>query len=143
MIQRAKTNQGLQEHVSEEVARENHQLDAFLKEMNAKYVGTDPIKDSKLLHYIKNFKQQQIADMMKSKKASSASKLEKDPFEVFGHGIQSYFLMMRALIYAFTALTVLFLPTLVIYSNGSAYSAYESAMDRLWVTPTLGNLGHA
>ena len=80
---------------------------------------------------------------MKSKKVSNASKLEKDPFEVFGHGIKSYFLMLRYLIYVFTVLTILFLPTAIIYSNGNAYSNIESAKDRFFVTPTLGNLGHA
>jgi len=39
-----------------------------------------------------------------------------DPFESFGHGIQSYFKMMEELICVFFIISILFIPVMYLYS---------------------------
>ena len=64
----------------------------------------------------------------------------KDPFNVFGHGIQSYFRMIRLILGAMAIISLLFVPIFYMYYNGGAFNDGEAAGGEVFM---LGNLGHA
>jgi len=63
-----------------------------------------------------------------------------DPFYLFGHGIKSYFLLLKALILIFALISLLFIPVFVFYRKGGAFEGQSGYALNSW---TLGNLGHA
>lgn len=73
---------------------------------------------------------------------TAAGTQAKDPFDKFGHGIQSYLRMLRMHIVVFFALTLLFLPVTYIYSQGGAFDGI-AAPNSFGASLTLGSLGHA
>ena len=64
----------------------------------------------------------------------------KDPFNVFGHGIQSYFRMIRLMLAVMAAISILFIPIFYMYYHGGAFNGSEGAGAAVCM---LGNLGHA
>lgn len=69
----------------------------------------------------------------------SSDKDVQDPFNLFGHGIQAYFRMMRLLMLVFAIITLLFLPVMYLYYQGGAFKATASILNQI----NLGNLGHS
>lgn len=70
---------------------------------------------------------------------------EEDPFDLFGHGIQSYFFMIKNLICLFFILSILSVPIMVSYAMGQTYNSQEDipiAAKVLGIV-SLGNLGGA
>jgi len=62
---------------------------------------------------------------------------DEDPFEVLGHGILSYFRMIEAVVCVFFVCTILFLPTMYMYSQGSGLVATGGSKY------VIANLGYA
>ena len=46
---------------------------------------------------------------------------KKNPFDAFGFGIISYFLVLRLMIFTFICLSLIFIPVMVIYLRGKNY----------------------
>ena len=105
------------------------------------YQGTDPIKDSKSIHKEKakkklGIKKNDQGIYVVNKLAKHAN---EDPFDQFGHGIKSYFAMMKMLIWVFVVLTILFIPIESMYKGGGSYNRLEDSFHKI----TIGNLGHS
>ena len=62
---------------------------------------------------------------------------DEDPFEILGHGILSYFRMIEVVICVFFICTILFLPTMYLYSKGDGFAVIGGS------SYYLGNLGFA
>ena len=79
-------------------------------------------KDAKRLH------KQQIADLADE---------GEDPYEVLGHGVLSYFRMIEVSICVFFFISILFIPTMYLYSKGTGYAIIPGS------NIFIGNLGFA
>ena len=73
--------------------------------------------------------------MEQSMQTQNSGKQAGDVFDVFGHGIKSYFFMMEEFIKAFCILTVMFCIIIAIYTSGQV----ELKKISIGLT-TLGNL---
>ena len=65
----------------------------------------------------------------------------KNPFDIYGFGIKSYFLVLKTMIYAFICLSILFAPVIVIYSKGNNYIDKKNQSNYWQISTTLGNMG--
>ena len=75
-------------------------------------------------------------------------KIKFDPFNDFGWGIKSYFILMRMLMWLFIVLSIMFTPTMYIYYQGGAFdfidkNLLDSMVSKVTIDFSLGNLGHA
>lgn len=63
----------------------------------------------------------------------------KDPFEIYGYGILSYFTLLRSLMGIFGVMTLLNIPLIIYYSQGN----YMKQTTGTWglYTFSLGNIG--
>ena len=66
---------------------------------------------------------------------------DADPFDTFGHGIQSYFRMIESMICTFFVANILIAPLAYVYYNGGAYE--DNPIDWKLAHMSLGNIGHA
>lgn len=102
---------------------EDDSLNGIISKENLSYSGTNPLEDAKKIY----------EEQMKGQGG-------EDPFDIFGHGIISYFRMIESLICVFFVCSLLFIPVFYLYCTGGAFnSGSESPLALL----TLGNLGHA
>ena len=103
-------------------------MDALILKENFAYSGTDILSDAKRAH----------KDTMRNNLTDDT----EDPFENFGHGIQSYFVMIENMIKVFALCSLLFLPIIYMYYKGNVYNdtrGLEALMGRF----SMGNLGHS
>jgi len=103
------------------------------------YEGTDPIEDSQVINEqekLKDLGVYKTPDMIHYQKLEVGK--QPDPFDVFGHGIKSYFRMMEMLMFVMVLISILFIPVFMMYRNGGAYRE-----DDMIASLTLGNIGHA
>ena len=68
-----------------------------------------------------------------------------DPFEMFGHGIMSYFKMMKYMIYIFLVLTIINLPSMYIYWTANdtvipSTAGYQQQLFGHIIKMSLGNM---
>ena len=70
---------------------------------------------------------------------------QEDPFDLFGHGIQSYFFMIKNLICLFFILSILSGPIMVSYAMGQTYNNQGDIpmLSMVLGVISLGNLGGA
>ena len=75
-------------------------------------MGTDPLEDAK----------RQWKDIVRRKflKINQENQLKKDAFDVYGHGVISYFRFIRILILTFSVISVMIIPLLALYGEGHA-----------------------
>lgn len=66
-------------------------------------------------------------------------KESEDPFVAYGHGIKAYFRMMLSITAVMFIITLLFVPVLIKYKNGGAYSTQGTFLSYY----SLGNIGHS
>ena len=93
-----------------QLATESDRLEQYLKHFRTSYEGTDPISDAEKVNLQTQLK------MTRSGKALGPTNVQKgDLFDLFGHGIKSYFFMITQLIHAYLFLTVLFVILIFIY----------------------------
>ena len=65
-----------------------------------------------------------------------------NPFKDYGPGILQYFLMIKLLILVFAFMSLMMSPVIYIYAQGTGYSFLKYIMERVLLSPTLGNMGH-
>jgi len=114
-------------------------LDDVFEYYSKKYEGTNPIEDAKIIHAEDKMKERGV---IKNPGQDVYHKVDKqqrpDPFDIFGHGIKSYFKMMEVLGLVMVIISILFIPVFTLYSHGDAYPE-DQTLARL----SLGNIGHA
>lgn len=93
-------------------------------------MGTDLISDSKRCH------RHNVANRHNQLKTNG------DPFEIFGHGIQSYFRVMEAFIKVFFVCSLLALGVMYMFYQGDTFNDV-GGLDAILTPLTIGNLGHA
>jgi hypothetical protein len=106
--------------------------DKLKKDFNIEYNGTDPIEDTIGIDVAKQSK------IFLTESDISAKKVENFPFEEYGLGITAYFRLMKNLIYVLLIVSVLVLPTLVIYGGENGY---KHSLDGIFLKSMLGNMG--
>ena len=111
-------------------------MQKHIDESGQVYKGTKPVHDGKKI-FVKNLKDKVKGDLQEV--ALEDMDQADDPYEVFGFGIIAYFSMMRYLMVAFALLTLAFMPTLYIYSQGKAFKGYVGTNSLN--SYSLGNLG--
>lgn len=124
----------------EKLEMEDRNLNKILKYYGSEYIGTDSIKDQTYLYEEARKKEYSIQlqnGILKKEKVGAESK--QDPYDVFGHGVQAYFRMLKMHIFAFFVISICFVPTMNIYSQGGAFDGFPVMGAFL----SLGNLGHA
>lgn len=95
----------------------NAKLDKVIASYGEEYEGTDPVKDSAKIHkedYMKKLgicKVESKYCVVDHKNKGEAG----DPFDIYGHGIKSYFTMMWTLVLVFLGLSILFVPVVINY----------------------------
>ena len=110
---------------------ESNRLEQYLKHFRTSYEGTDPISDAEKINL-----QTKLKMTGKSKTLGKEHEQKGDLFDLFGHGIKSYFFMITQLIYAYVFLSLLALILLAIYRLSNSHSDHLISMGQL----TLGNL---
>ena len=78
---------------------------------------------------------------MRQQKDKSSS--APDPFENYGPDVAAYFRLIKMLIVAFTILSLMILPVLIMNLNGEGYNFDFSIKEKLFLLTNMGNLGHA
>ena len=127
------------ELLKKSIKAENATLNKIIRHYGKKWEGTDPVKDMIKMYEEAQKKKLNIKSVDGILRETAAGTQVKDPFDKFGHGIQSYLRMLRMHIFVFFALTLLFLPVTYIYSQGGAFDGIATPGASL----TLGSLGHA
>ena len=84
---------------------EEYSLNTIIEKENFSYTGTDLLSDIEKIH------KEQMEKAIKKEKDDSV-----DPFDIFGHGIISYFRMIESLICVFFVCTLIFMPVIYLYS---------------------------
>lgn len=69
--------------------------------------------------------------------------IKKEPLARFGFGIVSYIELMSFMGWVFVGLSILQIPIIYIYSQGTAYKSASSLMTGGWDFYMLGNLGYS
>ena len=71
--------------------------------------------------------------------------IETDLIDNFGIGVSSYFSLIKIMIFVFFLLTLLHIPVFHQYYSGQVYNDNKNLSDkqRLFLTTSLGNLGHS
>jgi hypothetical protein len=82
-------------------------LNKILKKFGISYQGTPYKKDAMMIQALEVINMQDEED--------------DDPFDVFGHGIKSYFTMIESMICVFFVASILVTPLCYFYYNGDAY----------------------
>ena len=109
-------------------------MDQQLKDSKYDYQGTDLLKDTKNIH-----KQTVIYNHLRNN--------EIDKFSILGHGIKSYFRMIKLVLNSLMVCSILFIPTLYFYTQGEGYSIIKGPTNLLDLISDvnnnyyLGNLG--
>ena len=79
----------------------------------------------------------------KKKSALNDASKKENPLASLGFGIVAYMDMLWCLIWTFTLYTILLLPTLSFFSEGSAYDSVPAAVKSTYLDTYLGNLGYS
>jgi hypothetical protein len=87
----------------------------------------------------KKGKQKKLMKKQLRKKSNITVDAEKDPINSLGFGIVAYRDLLYSLIWIFSAFSILMLPTIYIYQNGSGYAFNEIPGKEIY---SLGNLGY-
>ena len=103
-------------------------MNALIQKENFAYSGTDIISDAKRAH----------RETMKNNLLDDT----EDPFENFGHGIQSYFIMIETLIKALAVCVLLFIPVIYVYYKGNVHND-QKGLESLLARFSMGNMGHS
>ena len=74
----------------------------------------------------------------KTRLAKAENVKDRDPFDLFGHGINSYFNLMSLIMKILFLLTLIFTPVMYYYSQGKEY---VNSATYLWSAVSMGNLG--
>ena len=127
----------LPKEVEEELKIENKQLNRVIKDCEQEYFGTHPVKDAKRL-YRDLWKSRHGLKSEEEQKFEVMSQKKYDPFDDFGHGIKAYFRLLKIMMNLFLALTVVFIPVMIIYLTGGEFRETDNYM---WSAITLGNFG--
>lgn len=96
----------------------NDDLNNHLRFHEETYEGTDPVPDAKKL-YIRTFRNylKHEDDTFHWKDVCSLKGYKViDPYEVFGHGVTSFFSTVRSLMLIMLIMTILFIPVMIIYN---------------------------
>lgn len=73
----------------------------------------------------------------------NAEVVEANPIAQLGFGIVAYVNMLWTLIWTFTLYSVLLIPTMMFFSEGSAYDSVPAAIKSTYLDTYLGNLGYS
>ena len=114
--------------VKEQLEAEDKFMNILIEKENFPYSGTDILSDAKRSH--RDTMQKNLTDDT------------EDPFKSFGHGIQSYFILIETLIKVLSVCSLLFLPVIYQYYNGAVYND-TGGLGALLGRFTMGNLGHS
>ena len=79
----------------------------------------------------------------KKKNPIDSGVVEQNAIAQLGFGIVAYVNMLWMLIWTFTVYTILLLPTMMFYSDGTAYDVVPDAIKSSYLDSYLGNLGYS
>lgn len=79
----------------------------------------------------------------KKKNPIDGAVVQANPIAQLGFGIVAYMNMLWLLIWTFALYTIFLLPTMIFFSEGSAYDAVPSAVKSDYLDTYLGNLGYS
>lgn len=129
------------DYVKQEIVNQNKRLNKQIAALGETYEGTDPVADAQKIYaremMMKMGYKKQNGEFFEDDNRKDVG----DPFDLFGHGIKSYFTMMKSLIVVFFIISMLMMPVMWKYYNGKAYNTEQE--NDIFKLVTLGNLGHA
>ena len=117
----------------QEVIYRNATIDEVIESFDGSYTGTDPVEDSAQI-----FKESKKKNLRNYHEAKDIDEV-KDPFEIYGYAILSYFTLLRSLMGIFALMTALNIPLIIYYSQGK----FMKQTTGTWglYTVSLGNIG--
>lgn len=79
----------------------------------------------------------------KKKNPIDSAVVQADPIAKLGFGIVAYVNMLWMLIWTFAIYTLLLMPTMIFFSDGSAYDSVPDQVKSSYLDTYLGNLGYS
>ena len=116
-----------------DIQEQSETLDKILQDVEKEYLGTDPVDDSQVIFRKKQMQKFGIVekdledndDEAKIKKKilkKNRKRAEKeDPFDLYGHGIKSYFRLLKYMILVLSCISLIFIPIMILYARGQAF----------------------